>query len=108
MCIRTEAALVLRVELVDSSDETKRAFLDQILNIDAPVGIFLRDGHDEPKVRSDHTVLGKFLQPCRQCRCQVRAQEKIWRRGMQDLFEGAAHERLATDFCKVQPTHHDP
>ena len=50
------AAAVL--ELVDRLHQADIAFLDQVEELQAAIGVFLGDGDDEPKIGLDHLLLG--------------------------------------------------
>mmetsp|Transcript_26293 Transcript_26293/g.78552 ORF Transcript_26293/g.78552 Transcript_26293/m.78552 type:complete len:308 (+) Transcript_26293:1-924(+) len=53
-----EAALVVRVKLVDGGDQPEGALLDEVLDVDAAVGVLFGNRDDEPEVGCNHAVLG--------------------------------------------------
>ena len=67
------------VELLGSSNEPDRSFLDQVEERQALISVALRDRDDEPEVRLDHRLLGGVvgaLDPLRELDLLRRGQER--------------------------------
>ena len=60
--VRREFVAAAILELVDRLHQPDVAFLDQIEELEAPVGVLLRDRHDEAEVGLDQFLLGELGQ----------------------------------------------
>ncbi|KAF5056143.1 hypothetical protein DSECCO2_370300 [anaerobic digester metagenome] len=57
-CISGELESLAVLKLLDSLDQADVAFLNQIKEVQPPIGIFFCDGYHEPEVGADQAVLG--------------------------------------------------
>ena len=58
-CISGELVAAAVLELVDGLHEADVAFLNEVEELQAAVGVFLRDGDDETQVGFDQFALGR-------------------------------------------------
>ena len=56
-CVGGEPRTLRWIKAFDRADQTDVAFLDEVGQRQSTVGVVLRDGNDEPKVRADHAIL---------------------------------------------------